>query len=186
VLLIITLLHRPGLDQFEKSGITPPTPQRSKRMERKDVKDRIALRDKPSTYSFFMKQKQIDSEADWKEITDGIAKNTNLKAIELTGSSYSLPSCVAIAEALAKKPGLEVFLMDDAFTRRKNPEIHPALTAFVASFNLMTNLTWLDLRCVCVCVCVCVLFWSEGVIIIREGKLVEERERERRVNWLNV
>lgn len=67
--------------------------------------------------------------------------------MELSGNSYALPVCEAIAEALKKHTGtLRNVLFDDMFTRRKIPEIHPALGKFASVLQACSHLTWLDLR----------------------------------------
>jgi Ran GTPase-activating protein (RanGAP) involved in mRNA processing and transport len=70
----------------------------------------------------------------------------SVATIETTGNSFSKEACDALAAELAKKGEIQVVLMNDMFTRRKVPEIHPALSNFGRVFSSSTRLRVLDLR----------------------------------------
>ena len=52
----------------------------------------------------------------------------------------------AIAEAIGLHDTVEVALLDDMFTRRKQAEIHPSLAVFATALSHMHNLVVLDFR----------------------------------------
>eukprot|EP00051_Salpingoeca_urceolata_P002876 m.53444 g.53444 ORF g.53444 m.53444 type:complete len:560 (-) comp12383_c0_seq2:289-1968(-) len=109
-------------------------------------RDDLPEAERGPTVSFFMKQLKVDDAEAAAPLLAQIEACAGLQTIETTGNTYGLPACEALATCLrSKAPTLRHALLDDMFTRRKIPEIHPSLTALQNTLALAPFLTYLDL-----------------------------------------
>ena len=74
--------------------------------------------------------RKFDTKEDAKDLLDKIKACTDLQTLELTGNTFGVEACEAIAEALSKRPEFEKCLWADMFTGRLRAEIPKSLTAF--------------------------------------------------------
>ena len=73
-----------------------------------------------------------------------VGNTADLASIDTNGYSIARNVCEALAEKLRHQPKLEAIYMNDSFTRRRTPEIHPSLTALSSALLNHQFITVLD------------------------------------------
>eukprot|EP00053_Salpingoeca_punica_P007463 m.68115 g.68115 ORF g.68115 m.68115 type:complete len:650 (-) comp14162_c1_seq1:1952-3901(-) len=95
--------------------------------------------------TFKDKQLSLDNAEQAKVVVDAIVACKDVEAVDLGGNTLSLKACEAIAAAIGTKRTMRYAIMDDMFTRRKQDEIHPALSRFSDALMRADCLTYLDM-----------------------------------------
>lgn len=72
----------------------------------------------PSHVSYAGEQKRYDDAESVVAIAERISKLDLLRKITLTGNTFGLPACLALAKAMEKHEKIEHVQMDDMFTSR--------------------------------------------------------------------
>ncbi|KAG0254297.1 hypothetical protein DFQ27_006932 [Actinomortierella ambigua] len=88
---------------------------------------------------------KLDDASQVEEFVRAIADIPNLEEVVLSGNTFGVEACQAIAAALAKKPTLKVANLSDIFTGRLRSEIPDCIQAFGDALKDKEHLVELDL-----------------------------------------
>ncbi|KAF9101866.1 hypothetical protein BGX27_011295, partial [Mortierella sp. AM989] len=88
---------------------------------------------------------KLESAADVQEFIDTIEKMDELEDVILSGNTFGVEACRALAAALAKKPLLKLANFSDIFTGRLRSEIPDCLVAFGDALKDKKHLVELNL-----------------------------------------
>jgi Ran GTPase-activating protein 1 len=98
-----------------------------------------------NTFSLAGKGLKFDSKEDLDKHIQPLVDSNTVTHIDLSGNTFGVPACQALAPVLSSKPTLESADLHDIFTSRLMEEIPPALSSLLTALLDCTNLHTIDL-----------------------------------------